>query len=151
MDSVLSCSFGTGAATISIGTGSQKQTNTMGKLNDVTRSSSPQERKYRRFSLQYPVVLKVRSADLIVEFEAVSRNISICGLLLETSSMIPQHTPVSFIVSVEGCGFTRPIQFVGEGKVVRVDPKLAEERFAIAVECARPITQVGHYLRATGS
>jgi hypothetical protein len=123
----------------------------MGKLDDVAQSSSPQERKYRRFRLQYPVRVKVHSAALIAEFEAVSRDISICGLLLETSSMIPQHTPVSFIVTVEGSELGRPIQLVGEGKVVRVDPKAAEEVFAIAVECARPITQIDHYLEATGS
>jgi hypothetical protein len=123
----------------------------MEKLNYVAQSLPPQERKYRRFSLQYPVRLKVHSADLMVEFEAMSRNISIGGLLLETSSLIPQHTPVSFIVTVEGTEVGRPIQFMGEGKVVRVDPKAAEEAYAIAVECARPITQIDYYLEATGS
>jgi hypothetical protein len=123
----------------------------MGEVNQVARSSPPQERRYRRFSLQYPVRLKVHSADLMVEFEATSRNISICGLLLETSSMIPQHTPVSFIVTVQGTEIGHPIQFVGEGKVVRVDPKAAEAAFDIAVECTRPITQIDHYLEATGS
>ena len=118
----------------------------MGNLNDVGRSAPPQERKYRRFSLQYPVRVKVHSAELMVEFEAVSRNISIGGLLLETASMIPQHTPVSFIVTVEHSELGRPIHFAGEGRVVRVDPKAAEEVFAIAVECARPITQIDRHL-----
>jgi hypothetical protein len=118
--------------------------------NHVTHSSHPQERKYRRFSLQYPVRLKAHSADLMVEFEAVSRNISICGLLLETGSMIPQHTPVSFIVTVAAAELGRPIQFVGEGKVVRVDSKQSEETFAIAVECAQPITQSDQYSAPTG-
>ncbi|MGA8489105.1 MAG: PilZ domain-containing protein [Terriglobales bacterium] len=116
----------------------------MGKLNHIVCSSPPQERKYRRFQLQYPVRLKVRDADF--EVAAVSKNISICGLLVETSAMIPQYTPVSFIVTVEVAALGRPIQFVGEGKVVRVDPKAKHEQFAIAVECARPITQIGHYL-----
>jgi len=121
----------------------------MEKSNDVAQSL--QERRYRRFSLQYPVRVKSQSADLMVEFEAVSRNISICGLLLETSSMIPQYTPVSFIVTVEASSLGRPIQFMGEGKVVRVDPKAAEEVFAIAVECKRPITQIDADLAPTGS
>jgi hypothetical protein len=86
----------------------------------------------------------------MVEFEATSRNISICGLLLETSSMIPQHTPVSFIVTVEGTKVGRPIQFVGEGKVVRVEPKPAQEVFGIAVECTRPISQIDTQLAPTG-
>jgi len=122
----------------------------MGKFENIAQSSAPQERKYRRFSLQYPVRLKVHSPDLIAEFEAVSRNISIGGLLLETSSMIPQYTPVSFVVMVEGTEVGRPIQFVGEGRVVRVHRKAAKEGFAIAVECMRPITQIDHYLK-TGS
>jgi hypothetical protein len=123
----------------------------MGELNDVARSSPLQERKYRRFQLQYPVRLKVRDADLMVEFEAVSKNISVCGLLVETYSMIPQHTPVSFVVTVDARELGRPIQFVGEGKVVRVDPKAKQELFAIAVECQRPITQINHYLEAAGN
>jgi hypothetical protein len=118
---------------------------------DKARSSPLPERRHRRFSLQYPVRLKVHSADLMVEFEGVSRNISIGGLLMETSFPIPRHAPVSFIVTVEGAELGRPILFMGEGTVVRVDPKAAEELFAIAVECARPITQIDHYFAPTGS
>jgi PilZ domain len=140
-----------GETAISIGSWSQKQIHTMGQVKNVARSSPLQERKYRRFSLQYPVRLKVHDADLIVEFAAMSRNISICGLLLETCAMIPQDTSVSFTVTVESCQLGRPIRFVGEGKVVRVAPKAAAEGFAIAVECERPITQIDHYLGATGS
>jgi hypothetical protein len=55
------------------------------------------------------------------------------------------------IVTVRSAQVVRPIQFVGEGKVVRVDPQAAQEVFAIAVECARPITRIDHYLEATGS
>jgi hypothetical protein len=117
----------------------------MKEINHVAQSATSQERKYRRFSLQYPVHLKVHSADLMIEFEAISRNISICGLLLEVSSLIPQHTPVSFTVTVRHNELGRPIQFVGEGRVVRVDPKTEEDVFAIAVECQRPITQVDAY------
>jgi hypothetical protein len=123
----------------------------MEKPNHVARSSPLPQRKYRRFSLHYPVRVKVHSADLVVEFEAMSRNISIGGLLLETSCMIPQHTPVSFVVTAEGRELGRPIRFVGEGKVVRVDPKAAEEVFAVAVECARPISQIDYCLGATGT
>jgi len=123
----------------------------MGKLRQSTQSSSPAARKYRRFTLRYPVRLKVQAADLLVEFEAVSRNISICGLLLETPVVIPQDSAVSFVVTVEGSTLGRPIQFVGEGKVVRVDAQARKEIFAIAVECVRPITQIDHYLGATAS
>jgi hypothetical protein len=81
----------------------------MEKLDHIARSSLAQKRKHRRFSLQYPVRLKLDSDHSIVELEAVSRNISIGGLLLETASMIPQDTPVSFIVTVRGSQIVRPI------------------------------------------
>jgi hypothetical protein len=123
----------------------------MEKLHYVARSSPLQERKHRRFSLQYPVRLKVHSSDCMVELDAVSRNISIGGLLLETSSLIPQHTPVSFVVTVQSAQVVRPIHFAGEGKVVRVDAEAAEEVFAIAVECERPITRTDEPLAPTGS
>jgi hypothetical protein len=87
----------------------------------------------------------------MVELYAVSRNISLGGLLLETSSMIPRHTPVSFIMTVRSAQGVRPIQFVGEGKVVRVDAQAAEEVFAIAVECKRPITRTVDPLAPPGS
>jgi PilZ domain len=107
----------------------------------VPQSSPVQKRKHRRFSLQYPVLLEADSGDCMVQVEAMSRNISIRGVLLETFIMIPPHTPVSFILTVAHGGFGRPIRFVGVGKVVRVDPKAAEDGFAIAVECPQPITQ----------
>jgi hypothetical protein len=111
----------------------------MEKPNDDASLFSRPERKYRRFILQHPVHLKVRFTESIVELDAVSRNIGMCGVLLETSSMIPHNTPVSFIVTVLSAEVVHPIRFVGEGKVVRVDAKATEGVFAIAVECERPI------------
>jgi hypothetical protein len=122
----------------------------MSQFDDVARSTPPQERKFRRFPLQYPVRLKAHSADFIAEFEATSRNISLCGLLVETASIIPPHTPVSFVVTAEGGDLGRPIRFVGEGKVVRVDVKPTEKRFAIAVECTQTIARIDR-LEAIGS
>ena len=154
--SVLSCSFGAGATTISIQALAAEVPHAMEKLNAFVRPSPLQERKHRRFSLQYPVRLKVHAAHSLVELDAVSRNISIGGLLLETSSMIPQHTPVSFVMTVWSAQAVRPIQFAGEGEVVRVDAKATEKQatgkmFAIAVECKRPITRTDGPLAATGS
>jgi hypothetical protein len=56
---------------------------------------------------------------------------------------------VSFVVTVEGTDVGHPIQFAGEGTVVRVDTKAAGEVFGIAVECARPITQIDHFFEAS--
>jgi PilZ domain len=122
----------------------------MEKLRQIVSSSPAQKRKHRRFRLQYPVHIKAQSTDLTVEFEAVSRNISICGLLLESDSMIPQHTPVSFVVTVEHSDLGRSLRFAGEGKVVRVDPKAVEGRFAIAVECQSPISQIDAHFPMPG-
>jgi hypothetical protein len=133
-----------GATAISIAWLPKRPPPFMDKLKEIRRPAPPQERKYRRFSLQYPVRVKVHSGDLMVEFEAVSRNISICGLLLESASMIPQQTLVSFVVTVNVNELGRPIHFAGEGTVVRVYPKEAQEVFAIAVECQQPITQIDH-------
>ena len=40
----------------------------------------------------------------------------------------------------------RPIQVVGEGEVVRVEPHGPGARFVIAVKCKRPISQMQHAL-----
>lgn len=123
----------------------------MKKFNPVAWSSPLQERKHRRFTLQYPVRLKIHSAGSMVELDAVSRNISVGGLLVETSSMIPQHTSVSFTMTVRDAQVVRPIQFAGEGEVVRVDAMAAERVFAVAVKCKRPIIRTDEPLAATGS
>jgi len=111
----------------------------MEKLDDDAVLSPLAERKHRRFDLQHPARLTLRSNDSIVELDAVSRNIGMGGVLLETSSMIPRNTLVSFVITVLTAKMVRPIQLVGEGKVVRVDAKAAEEVFTIAVYCERPI------------
>jgi hypothetical protein len=121
----------------------------MSKLPHGAQSTSQCERRYRRFTLQHPVWVKVQSTDSAIELEGVSKNVSICGLLIETSHMIPRHTPVSFVMTVHG-EQARPLQFSGNGKVVRVDTRAKESAFAIAVECQRPITQLEDYLAVSG-
>lgn len=123
----------------------------MSKLSPTAPSAQRPERRYRRFPLHYPVRMKVQFADFAIELEGMSRNVSIGGLLMETSSMVPQHTPVSFVMTVHGLPTHRLMQFTGEGKVVRVDTRKEEVAFAIAVECQRPIAQLEDYLAATGS
>jgi len=118
----------------------------MGKLIDVARSPHPHLRKYRRFSLCYPIRVKFHFGDSVSELQAVSKNVSIGGFLLETASPIPQHCPVSFIMTLHGGPVIRPIQVVGEGEVVRVEPHGPGARFAIAVKCKRPISQMQHAL-----
>ena len=105
-----------------------------------------QERKYRRFKMGYPVRVTFQAGGPVVEVESISKNVSIGGLLLESTSMIPEHTPVTFIIRIEGERSGRPIYLAGEGQTVRVES--VGEAFAIAVECETVITQLEDYLPA---
>ena len=104
------------------------------------------ERKYRRFRLECPIRLKFRAANRATEVETISRNLSIGGLLVNSAAMIPEHTPVTFIISVLGEQAVRPICLAGEGKIVRVEHSQVDATFAIAVECKTPIMQLEEHL-----
>ncbi len=118
----------------------------MAKAKPHRLQSYPQKREYRRFCLRNQVRVKYHAGDSVSELQAVSKNVSIGGLLLETDSRIPQCCPVSFVMTVNGGPVIRPIQFVGEGEVVRVEPDAAGAGFAIAVKCKRPMSQLEGYL-----
>jgi PilZ domain len=105
-----------------------------------------QERKYRRFNLRYPVRLKFSSGTLASELDAMSRNVSLGGMLLETASAIPERTAVSFVMTLGGGRIARPIELTGDGHVVRVESSQAPSAYAIAVQCEHPITQIEPYL-----
>ncbi|MBZ5704864.1 MAG: PilZ domain-containing protein [Acidobacteriia bacterium] len=120
----------------------------MGQVNDIARPPHAQERKYRRFALRYPVQVKFPLGKSVSELQAVSQNVSIGGLLLETPSPIPQHCSVNFTMTVQGGQVAHPIELVGEGRVVRIEPRGPGAGFAIAVECNRPISQMENYLAA---
>ncbi len=101
------------------------------------------ERKYRRFNLSYPVRVTLRSGDVASEIEAISRNVSIGGLLLETTAAIPQESRVSFVMTIQHDLMTHPVELVGEGNVVRVET--TREAIRVAVECSSPIQHLEHY------
>lgn len=105
-----------------------------------------QERKYRRFNLSYPVHVKFRSGNLVSELDAMSRNVSLGGMLLETASPIAEQTPVSFVMKLQGGRIMRPIELAGEGQVVRVESSGVAAGYAIAVQCKNPIVQIEPYL-----
>jgi hypothetical protein len=117
----------------------------MRKPNGVPGLPSRHERRYRRFKLRYPVHLLFRSGELISEADAVSRDVSIGGLLLDCPMPIPQHSLVSFVMSLHGRTL-RPVELTGEGRVVRVEQTGPAAEFAIAIECKKPITQIEAYL-----
>jgi hypothetical protein len=107
--------------------------------------SFQEKRRYRRFKLQYPVHVLFRSQDLIATVDALSRDVSAGGLLLEAPTLIPPHSAVSFVISLHG-PMLPAVELTGEGEVVRVEPGAAVDRFVIAVECKNPITQIQPYL-----
>jgi hypothetical protein len=106
-----------------------------------------QERKYRRFKLGYPVRVRFQAAGPVAEVESISKNVGIGGLLLESASVIPEHTPVTFTIRIDGEPAGRPIYLAGEGRIVRVERRGAA--FAIAVECKSAMTQLEDYFPTT--
>jgi len=118
----------------------------MGNRGDMTNPPDRQERKYPRFKLRCSVHGKFYSGKAFSEFDAVSKNVSIGGLLLETTSEIPRHSPVSFTMTIEGGRVIHPIRLAGEGEVVRVEPSRPGAWFAIALACKHPIAQIENYL-----
>jgi len=106
----------------------------------------PSERKHRRYSLKYPVHLQFSSGNVLSDLEAVSVNVSVGGMLLETTSTIPENTGLTFVMTLEGGRIVRPIQLVGKGHVVRVENIGAAPGFSIAVKCDTPISEIDTYL-----
>jgi len=124
----------------------------MGKMNLISRSPHAlKRRKYRRFSLRYPVHVKFGLANSVSELEAVSNNLSLGGVLLQADSPIPRHCDVVFTMTVRKHPIVGPTQIVGEGEVVRVEALQSGPGFAIAVKCKRPISQLARYLPSSPS
>ena len=109
---------------------------------------TPQERKFQRFNLSYPVRVRFPSGSSMVEVEIVSRNISIGGLLLESTCMIPHGSAVEFTITLTGLPISRLIKLGGAGEIVRLEPSAAKDRFRIAIACAQPICRIEDYLSA---
>ena len=105
------------------------------------------ERRFRRFELSYPVHVKFASGNSMVEVDAVSRNVSLGGLFLDSTSPIPRGSHVEFTLTLGGA-IPRLIVLGGSGEVVRVEQREDADRFGIAVACVQPIYQIESYLPA---
>src|SRR2546422_606544 len=77
------------------------------------------------------------------EPEAISRNVSIGGILLIANDSLPPRTRVSLTMDVRGPGSGRRVQLLGEGDVVRVQRLESGVGFAIAIQCQQPINRNG--------
>ena len=109
---------------------------------DIDGTSERQRRSHRRFGLQYPVRITFRSGESVAEFDAVSENVGSGGILLKSHRMIPLHTIVSLAMSIQGDHVVRPLRLVAEGKTVRLGNDSAGATYLIAVQFARPVTEI---------
>jgi PilZ domain len=103
-------------------------------------------RTYRRFRLEFPVRLKYRNGPSTTEIDTVSKDLSLGGLLVRSAHPVPEHTQVSFVLSVHGSQSLRPVYLVGDGEVVRVETTAVDVPFALAIRCNTPVTELEEYL-----
>ena len=115
------------------------------KPSYVTQIPDVPERRYQRFSLCSLVHLKVQLGANLTGFEAMSKNVSVGGLLLHVPSPVPKDSPVTFTMLMQQSPASRTIEIVGEGKVVRVEAEIASSGFEVAVEYSRPLMQIAAY------
>jgi len=111
----------------------------------VSRTRIRQERRYRRFKLKFPVHLLVQYDQGILELDAISRDVSIGGLLLDCPALIPPHSPVNFVISMQSRSL-RALELVVDGTVVRSGTMTLNGNVAVALECNSPIAQIESYL-----
>lgn len=97
------------------------------------------KRKHRRFALRYRIRGTFYFAGRVFKFDAITKNVSVGGLLLECCSRIPEHCPVTFTFRAQGGLVIHPVEFLGEGQVIRIEPDRLHRRFVIAVECFQPL------------
>jgi hypothetical protein len=108
----------------------------------------PKQRRFRRFDLQFPVCVSFPAGEAVRTLQAVSENVSIGGLLLKTAAQVPPHTRVNLSMEVSGPRARRSVRLMGEGEVIRVQELGPGAGFAVAVQCDKPITEIGRHLSA---
>ena len=93
----------------------------MGHAEDITWQLYRERRKHRRFSLRCPVHGTFASEDATSQFDGVTRNVSVGGVLLETTPEISLSSLVNFMLTIRDDSVVHPMCLVGEGQVVRVE------------------------------
>src|SRR5215469_2261187 len=99
-------------------------------------------RRFRRFNIEHPVMVQYQSGGTTTEVEAVTKNVSIGGILISSAIVIPLHTPIRFRICIQKNKRARCIHLAGEGKIVRVESAENKAEVAIAVECDVPISHL---------
>jgi hypothetical protein len=116
-------------------------------MTDLDLPQYSRKRKYRRYELRYPVRVRFPLGEAVSEFDALSKNVSVGGMLIQAAAPVPEHCSVTLTMTLHGRPIVRPIQLTAEGRVVRVVRD--SPGFAIAVECSEPMTQLASALSAS--
>ena len=97
----------------------------------------PERRREARFPLRYPGCLKASISGGLSEIAILTENVSVHGVLLSSDSFIATGTRAEIVLNLEP-GAKR-VQLACKGTVVRAE-RLEPKKFAVAVECERPLT-----------
>jgi len=76
------------------------------------------------------------------EFGATSRNISLGGLLVRSSDVVPWDCDVEFEMLVQKDPARKGMRLRGQGRVVRVEQFATDNYFLVALECLSPMRRV---------
>lgn len=96
-------------------------------------------RKYRRFPFRYGIQVSFSGTSSHVQLDAVTKNVSAGGVLFESPVDIPKHSAVDFTIVAKGEAVTHPIEFTGQGRVVRVESSSTSSQYMIALKCDIPV------------
>jgi hypothetical protein len=96
-------------------------------------------RRYQRFAFPYRIQVSFGGLGQTTQVDGVTRNVSTGGLLLESAVFIPSSSAVRFTIIAQGDRVFHPMEFTGEGEVVRVETDPSRAAYAIAIKCIRPI------------
>jgi len=101
-------------------------------MNSPQLQDRRQERRDVRYPLHMPVILKMAHKQM----QARSENISLRGILLSSTALIPQGSMVEVAVGVANLP-DHGVQLSARGKVLRVKPETSGN-FAMAIAFERP-------------
>lgn len=110
-----------------------------------------QQRKHMRFVMRYPVHLTFGGHGALHQLDALSENISVGGILLETALPVPQKSGVEFVMTIQRSQKNRPIRLKGSGQVVRVEHHPSREGFRVAIQCARAMYRMLSVVRSASA
>jgi PilZ domain len=106
-------------------------------------------RKHRRFDLQFPVFLRFSAGEVAHQYEGMSENVSVGGLLIKTVHELPLRAKVKLTMELAGLKSLRAIRLSADGEVVRVEPSKFDGVYAIAIKCHGSIAAMRKHLQTS--